>query len=248
MGLAGLLVLLSTLVLWLVQALRMAERTAYDWWAFAVLAVLGIHSMLEYLLWYAYFLGVAAVILGMLDRTTYRLELRALGRLSVALVLTLGLLSLLQMGQGYRKLEALLVTRPASAADSENYKQRMRAGMLGVHQQIMMVSMAELYMSNMIDSGNAEHLAAKHELNGRVMRYVPIAPVVYREAFLLALAGNQAAAQLQMTRAIWSYPADFEMAWRQLGALAAKDPTHFAALLEYASQKYEEYQRAVRAR
>ncbi len=33
-----------------------------------------------------------------------------------------------------------------------------------------------------------------------------------------------------------------------LGALAAKDPAHFAALLEYASQKYEEYQRAVRAR
>ncbi len=248
MGLAGLLVLLSTLVLWLYQAVRMAERTAYDWWAFTVLAVLGIHSMLEYPLWYAYFLGVAAVTLGMLDRTTYRLELRALGRLSVALVLILGLLSLLQMWQGYRKLEALLATRPASAADSENYNQRMRAGMLGVHQQTMMVSMAELFMSNMIDPGSAEHLADKRELNGRVMRYVPIAPVVYREAILSALAGDQALAQLQMTRAIWSYPDDFEMARRQLGALAAKDPAHFAALLEYASPKYEEYQRAVRAR
>ncbi len=248
MGLAGLLVLLSTLVLWLVQAVRMAERSAYDWWAFTVLAVLGIHSMLEYPLWYAYFLGVAAVTLGMLDRTTYRLGLRALGRLSVVLVLILGLLSLLQMWQGYCNLEALLATRPASAADSENYNQRMRAGMLGVHQQTMMVSMAELYMSNMIDPGSAEHLAVKRELNGRVLRFVPIAPVVYREAILSALAGDQALAQLQMTRAIWSYPDDFEMARRQLGALAAKDPAHFAALLEYASPKYEEYQRAVRAR
>ena len=45
----------------------------------------------------------------MLDYSSYRLELRRLGRLSVATMLLLGLLSLMQMWQGYRKVEVLLV-------------------------------------------------------------------------------------------------------------------------------------------
>jgi len=75
--------------MWLIQCSR-AQRTVYHWWGYALLGVLAIHSLLEYPLWYAYFLGVAALTLGMLDTTTYRLELRRLGRLSLATILLLG--------------------------------------------------------------------------------------------------------------------------------------------------------------
>ena len=246
-GLAGLLVLLGTLAAWLYQALRTGERNIYHWWAYCILAVLGIHGLLEYPLWYAYFLGIAALMLGITDNTVYRLELRRVIRLSIAVTLVLGLMSLSQMWQGYRKMEALLAMRPASEPDNANYNQRMRDGMLEVQDWQMMVSMSELYMTNMIELQD-ENLADKRALNYRVMRFAPISPVVYREAILLALSGEMVAAERQITRAIWSYPADFEMARQKLAILAVKDPARFEALLKFASEKFEEQQRAVFAK
>lgn len=243
MGLAGLLVLFGTMTLWVRQA-RAAQCSIYHWWGFALLAVLAIHSLLEYPLWYAYFLGVAAFTLGMLDATSYRLELRGVGRLSVAAMLLLGLLSLSQMLPGYRNMEGLVAMRPASATDQQGYSQRVRDGLGAVYGQSLLRPYAELMMSGMMEA-SADHLDEKRALNGSVMRFVPISHVVYREAFLLALSGEQAAARLQMERAIWSYPADFPAAREELQSFALNDPAHFAALLEFALQKNEERQRAI---
>ena len=243
MGLAGLLVLFGTMTLWVRQA-HAAQRSIYHWWGFALLAVLAIHSLLEYPLWYAYFLGVAAFTLGMLDGTSYRLELRGLGRLSVAAMLLLGLLSLSQMLPGYRNMEGLVAMRPASATDQQGYSQRVRDGLGAVYGQSLLRPYAELMMSGMIEP-SAGHLADKLLLNESVMRFVPIGPVVYRESLLLALSGQQAAAKLQMERAIWSYPADFPAVREELRSFALNDPAHFAALLEFALQKNEERQRAI---
>ncbi|MDE2117786.1 MAG: O-antigen ligase C-terminal domain-containing protein [Betaproteobacteria bacterium] len=242
MGLAGLLILLGALVLWLWQA-RRAQCSIYHWWGYGLLAVLGIHSLLEYPLWYAYFLGVAALALGMFENTTYRLELRGVGRWSIAAILLLGVMSLQQMLHGYRNMEKVLAMRPASATDSE-YSNRVREKLTALYGQSLLQPYTELFMSSMIEVG-ADHLADRRALNESVMHFVPISPVVYREALLLALSGEQAAAQLQMERAIWSYPGDFPRASEELRTLARKDPAHFAALLEFALQKYEERQRAV---
>ncbi len=38
-----------------------------DWWGISLLAVIANHSMLEYPLWYAFFLGLAALLLGAMD-------------------------------------------------------------------------------------------------------------------------------------------------------------------------------------
>jgi len=245
MGLAGLLVLFGTLALWLRQAWN-ASRTIYHWWAYGLLAVLGIHSMVEYPLWYFYFIGIAALVLGMLDNTTYRLELRGLGRLSVATILLLGVLSLLQVWQGYRKLEGMRNLRPVSAAD-ENFVRAVNEGLVATHKQALLQPYSELVMSNMIDV-NADHLAAKRELNGSVVRFLPTGPVAYREAYLMALSGEQAAAQLQIERSIWAFAGEFPAEREKLRSLAQKDPVHFAALLEFALKKYEEYQLAVRTK
>ena len=242
MGLSGLSVLLGTLALWFLRA-RRAQRDIYHWWGFALLAVLAIHSLLEYPLWYAYFLGVAAFMLGVLDVTSYRLELHVIGRLGVAAMLLLGLLSLSQMLPGYRNLEGLVAMRPASATD-DSYSQRVRDGLAAAQGQSLLHPYAELFMSGMMEA-SSDHLAEKRALNGNVMRFVPISPVVYREALLLALSGEQAAAELQMERAIWSYPDGFPAAREELRSFALKDPAHFAALLEFALQKNKERQSAI---
>ena len=245
MGLVGLLVLLSTLILWLWQ-LRSAQRTIYYWWGCCLLIVLAIHSLLEYPLWYAYFIGVAALTLGMLDSTTYRLKLRGVGRLSVAAILLLGVLTLSQTFRGYRNLESVLAMLPASATD-ESYSLRVRDGLGALQSQILLQPYANVLMSSMIVA-SADRLTDKLGLNESVMRFLPLSQVVYREASLLALAGEQAAAQVQVERAIWSYPGDFPVVREELRSLASKDPEHFAALLEFALQKNEERQRAIHTR
>jgi hypothetical protein len=222
------------------------HRTIYQWWGYTVLAVIGIHALLEYPLWYGYFIGIAALSLGMLESRTYRLELRGLGRLSVAMMLLLGVLSLVQLFQGYKKLETSLKLRPMSSSDP-TFSPRMRDSLLGVYDYALLRPYAELFMTGMIEP-SADHLAEKLAMNERAMRFVPIAPVVYRQAWLLALAGRLPAAKAQLKQALWSYPGDFKASLIELQEMALKDPVHFSALLEFATQENEEYQRAVSAK
>jgi O-antigen ligase len=242
MGLAGLLILFATLGMWMWQGVR-AQFTIYHWWGYTVLLVLGIHSMLEYPLWYAYFMGIAAILLGMLDSSTYRLELRALGRLSVAAILLLGIVSLVQFQHDYQLLERTLASRPKSAGDTD-FSQRMRAQLLDVHDTPLLQPYAELFMNTWIEV-SADELDNKLALNERAMNFVPISTVVYRRAWLLAQADKQDEARLQIERAIWSYAADFPLREKELIALAQKDPEHFTALLEFAIKKNKEYLSAV---
>ena len=118
---------------------------------------------------------------------------------------------------------------------------------MATHKQALLQPYAEVVMSNMIEV-SADHLAAKRELNGSVVRFLPTGPVAYREAYLMALSGEQAAAQLQIERSIWAFSNEFPGEREKLRSLAQKDPVHFAALLEFALKKYEEYQLAVRTK
>jgi hypothetical protein len=90
-----------------------------------------------------------------------------------------------------------------------------------------------------------ENIAGKLALNSSVERFVPVPIVAYRQSLLLAQNGDAAAAQVEMERAIWSYPGDFQTIAELLSRLVLQDPEHFAALLQFAVQKQEEYQRAV---
>jgi hypothetical protein len=207
---------------------------------------LGIHSLLEYPLWYGYFIGIAAVTLGLLETREYKLELRLLGRLSVAAILMLGIVSTAQLFVGYKKLEESLKIHPLTNDDT-TYMPRLREALFAVDNYALLRPYAVLYMSSLIET-SPDHLPEKLKLNEQAMSFVPIGTVVYREAWLLALDERLPEAKVQLERAIWSYPGEFAAAQEELKRLATKDPTHFSTLLEFATQKYEEYQRAVLAK
>jgi O-antigen ligase len=242
-GLAGVAILLGATGMWFWQSVvRGAQFTLYHWWGYAVLTVLGIHSLLEYPLWYAYFIGVAALMLGMFDIASYRLELRQMGRASVAMILLLGVLSLAQVYQGYQRLENALAMRGRAAKDAV-YVQRTREELLAAHEYTLLSSYSELFIANMLEP-SADHLKEKLDLNGRALRFIPIAPVVYHQALLLALADRMEEAKVQLEDAIWSYPGEFVTARTELEEMVRKDPARFSPLLEFATQKFEEYRRA----
>lgn len=233
-GIAGLTVLFVSLGVWL-YGLRRTQISAARWWAYAVLGVLAIHSLLEYPLWYAYFMAIAAVLLGGLDEAHWQTELNTAGRVSVGAVLLLGLLSLFHLNSSYLQLR--LALRPVSGG------QDFRRGLDEVG---LFTPYADLFMSaSAVVSENG--LTQKLARNSRVMRFIPVASLVYKQAFLLAQSGRVEDAKDMLKQAIWSYPQDAD-ARKQLVKLAEKDPAHFAALLEFALRTEQEYASAIHNR
>ncbi|HEY5994318.1 MAG TPA: Wzy polymerase domain-containing protein [Gallionellaceae bacterium] len=241
-GLAALLVLAGTSLLWLRQALR-AERTIYHWWGYALLAVLAMHSMLEYPLWYTYFMGIAALTLGLLDNSRYRLEFGVVGRMLVLFTLVLGAMSLQQLYTGYHAYVRLMSLRP-DPQDTAAYYASMNRGIAEMQKNALLKPYADMTVSSMIEV-SPERLDDKLKLNSDVVRFVPFGAVVYRQSMLLAQNGDLPEAKAEMERSIWSYPGDFPWAQEMLGNLASRDPDRFRALLEFAIQKHEEYLGAV---
>ena len=241
-GLAALLVLVGTVLPWLLRAWR-GERSIYHWWGYALLAVLAAHSMLEYPLWYAYFLGIAALTLGLLDTGRYRLEFGFTGRMLVLLVILLGAVSLQQLFSGYRYYEALTTARP-EPGNAGPYMDLMNKSIAEMQKRALLQPYADMQISTMIDV-SPDRLEDKLKLNSAVMHFVPMPSAAYRQSMLLAQKGDIADAQAEMERAIWSFPGDFSGEAETLDKLAAKDPDHFRALLEFTLRKHEEYLGAV---
>lgn len=240
-GIAGLLALFASMGIWF-YGLRRAARGAAHWWGYTALGVLAIHSLLEYPLWYAYFLAVAAVLLGAFDETRYRLSMPNLWRFTLLIILVAGLVSLIQLRGDYQRIKGVLAINPA-ANDVVAANQRALKGLLEVERGSLLSPYADLYIVPLVEV-NADRIKQKIAFGANVMRFTPIAPVVYRQAFLLAQDGQLEPARQLLEQAIWSYPGN-KIAQQQLLDLAEKDPARFSALLEFVNQKEQEHNRAV---
>ena len=242
-GLAGLLVLFSTMGIWLWRSLARLEGFSLEqWWAMAILAVIGVHSLLEYPLWYLHFIGVAAILLGALDAGPQRLELRGVGRMSVAAILLMGALSLFQGLQAYQHLEHAMNMRDRAARDA-SYAEKARDELLETLNYPLFSGYAELFIAHMM-APDENQLEQKLALNSRAMRYIPTSIVSYHQSYLLALSGQQQEALDLLQKTVWSYPANYEAARVEMESLAVRYPVQFQPLLESAARNHEEYRRA----
>ncbi|MBT9612786.1 MAG: O-antigen ligase C-terminal domain-containing protein [Burkholderiales bacterium] len=218
-GGAGLLLLLVGAGYWLAGKLRQPATMA-GWWVAAVLAVLTIHSLLEYPLWYAPFLGIAAILIGAADTHTLRLQLSGLMRAAFGLMLVLGWISLVRIADTYSQLEGLFRAHqaPPSVQEIERVLQHVR------HE-----SMLTPYSDFAYAAALAPNRAQSEDLqllNRSVMRFAPTQEVVYRQALLLALQGSAADAQVMLKRALAMYPGaaeNFLTETRQLEPEARRD-------------------------
>ena len=85
------------------------------WWVLSLAVILGIHSMLEYPLWYAYFLGIAAVVLGASESAATTIGKRTGCRLVRGLMLLLGWIAVANVYHDYRTLQFLHRVPPRDA-------------------------------------------------------------------------------------------------------------------------------------
>ncbi|MGB8516681.1 MAG: Wzy polymerase domain-containing protein, partial [Gallionella sp.] len=242
-GLAGVLTLFATAGAWL-YGVRRVQMSAGHWWGYALLAVSTIHSLLEYPLWYAYFIAVLAFMLGAFDETKFTLALRKTGRISLALILLMSWWTMFQLQADYRQLKTVLSMQPASPQDAADNSKRILDGMVALRGSLLLTPLVEFFISSYTDISPPQ-IKEKLSFNNIVMHYIPTGEVTYRQALLLAQDGQLDAAKKLFEQAIWNYPGNGNI-HGLLMALAERDPAHFSALLEFANQKEQEHANAVR--
>ncbi|MBX3650457.1 MAG: O-antigen ligase C-terminal domain-containing protein [Burkholderiales bacterium] len=226
-GIVGAALLLVPAGWGLLLALK-ARPDAAHWWLWATLGVFGIHSLLEYPFWYAYFLGIAALLLGLCPSPVLQPRLARFGRLVAATALLVGAANLVFLWNDYRVFERMV--RPT-------IDQLQSAGfantILRIHRNTLLTPYVELSMVMPLPA-NRDDLQRRLLLNERVIRFSPQPVLVYRQALLLALAGRTPEAQSLLAAARLAYPvapAGFE---QRLAQLAGEEPALFRPLLESA--------------
>lgn len=233
-GAAGALVVTVPLAVWIAD-LRRVTLSPEWFWLLALLAVIGLHSLLEYPLWYSYFLGVAALLLGFGAAPGMVLGRGAAPRAAVVLLGAVGCFNLVAIVPAYRDFERLVFGAVSPS-------QRALAGepfgsvLMRVHRDPLLTPYVELAIALGAPVATVE-LREQLALNTRVMRFAPVGPVVYRQALLLALGGEGEAALRQLERALRVYPEDAAAAVSELESMLRGHPAEVRPLLELAAAK-----------
>lgn len=212
MGGIGLLLLIALLVGWTRQYARSWLQPTH-WFIGACLLVLFIHSNLEYPLWYSYFLGIAAVLLGLGDGRTIKISFTPwLGQVAAGVVLVLVGAILGITFTGYQKLAnvntLILATNPEQAA---NTLRQVAANPL-----LRPWAEATMATHGIADKSKIEEQLA---LTTRVMLHHPDPIKVRRQIQYLALAGrtDQAIALLQQAAIAYEFHLpSYICAWQSL--------------------------------
>jgi O-antigen ligase len=229
-GLAGALVVCAPVIAWMAD-LRRARLDAEWWWVLALLTVMGIHSMLEHPLWYAYFLGMAALLLGLGSERHIGVSRGGAARAATALIILLGCVNLAAVLPPYRDFERLVFgTEPGGGG------QDFTAAMTRAYRDPLLEPYVELAFALGAPAGTGD-LREQLELNTRAMRFAPVAAVVQRQAVLLALSGSHEAARVQLDQALRAYPGEVAALVPELEELARRHPAEVGPLLELAAAK-----------
>lgn len=227
-GAVGLVLVVAPLLAWMVAVLRV-RPDARQWWLLATLGVFGIHSMLEYPLWYAYFLGIAALLLGLGAGPVFVPQLARVGRMFTAAVIFIGAFNLAILWADYRQLQGLL---QPSGDQSRSVDAPALAARL--YQNSILIPYVELVAAAPW-AVTEKNLSYRLLLNERVIRFTPRLVLLYRQVLLLTLADRTSEAQALLLRLRRVYPAAPPEFKRELENLAREQPARFRPLLESAA-------------
>lgn len=230
--LAPIIVAVFTLRWWL--AFTRQSWTAAHWWLASVLLVLATHSQLEYPLWYAFFLGIAALALGAGSSTNFGLKITRLSRPMMALVLLLGAMTLFNLFVDYRKLEHALNWQLQPAESQPTWHKTLDT-LSRLHGESLFSHYVDLVYGYQL---LPDHEALKDKILAceRAIRFSPVDRTTYKLAFLLALDGREEEARQALQRALATHPQKRDEMLIQLEGLLATYPESSAPLGQLLSQ------------
>ncbi len=202
LGAAGLLLLVLLAASWLRPLLPLWKDPAH-WLILALITVLFLHSNIEYPLWYSYFLGIAAILIGLGSKGTLKVGFTpSLGQFTAGVVLSFSgaMLVITLLGfQNIINVHRLVVTTSPQQAITTLY---------AVSKNMLLTPWAEIFIA-MNGEPNKNNIEQKLLLTTRVLQYRPNQHYVNLQIVYLALAGKSAEASVLMKKLFTVYTSDF---------------------------------------
>lgn len=231
-GLIGAILALGALCVWAFALMRRYRRDASPglWWIAAAAGVELIHSMIEYPLWSAHFLGLTALLIGAsatpVTRSPRLVHAARIGGVTACAVLCVGLAVTLR---DYVRLDttratgSLVTLAPADQVRRDaRTMHALRSGLLGPVAELW------IYLGTPLDQRD---LADRLAMGERVVRRWPANAIVVRHAIFLALDGRTMEARDLLSKALQSFPQRHKATMRILRQAHDRNPEVIAPLL-----------------
>lgn len=218
LGIAGLFLLLALALTWLRQVLPRWKDSSH-WLILVSATVLLLHSVVEYPLWYSYFLGIAAILIGLGSEKALKIEFTpGLGQFAAGATLILSGAILVVTLVGVYDL-SFMHRRFAAATP-----QQVAARLYAISKNPLLTPWAETAMAQLM-APDKIRIEDQLLLTTRVVQYRANPHNVNRQVIYLALAGKSAEAVLLMRKAFVVYPSDFAeyaCSWKRAPAEEAR--------------------------
>lgn len=229
MGSVGTLWLIVIGGLWLRRAIP-RSRDVLGWWHLALLGTLSIHSLLEYPLWLADFLGLFAILLAITETRSFCLQLSSVTRGALCLMPAVGLFLLVSTGLNYLTMEKFYEAATESQplpADLQQMVPLSNSGLLAPF------GLKYFAFNFKMDSDKAIEKAGITE---KALHFEPIPPLAYKQAAYLAYIGKHDESEALFRLAVASYPKEFDWFHSQVEALNQADKDKLAFLFANKSE------------
>ena len=203
LGLPAALMTVVAALLWWRSLCKGAARPE-SWWIGASMAILALHSLLEYPLWYAYFGGVAALILGMGCRDHFVISPARRGVLYFAIALLTGGSILLSLAKDEANMEVahrFLSSPRLNLAD----RQPAVGALQRIRRESLLSPWAETALVSLMDLGH-DDLAERRRRCERAMRFSALREIVVKCAIFDYLDEDKDRADELIREAVLAYP------------------------------------------
>lgn len=221
-GAPAALAVILLLAFWAGQFFRQRWSLAHVWCA-SVLGMGAVHSLLEYPLWYGYFLGPTALLLGATDSTK---GITLAGRRITVYLFLIALAFVVILGNlrsDYLKIEAITYQPLAANPERELAWRISMNRLLQLHDETLLSPWAMLAFAIMVEPSR-QQASDRARLCERGIRFSPTRALVARCAMQLAIAGrDQEALQLTL-RVLRAYPTQRAATIDELAKGALKYP------------------------
>jgi hypothetical protein len=212
-GVIGAVLCLGALCVWGWQLVRRRASNVEPalWWVAAVAGVELLHSLFEFPMWSAHFLGVAALAMGVgLSPRPSSSSISAVLRAACIGCCTLLILALALLLRDFVRLDTTRITGSAVTLVSPSDAQRdattlrvLATGLLGPVAELWIVTGAPF---------DRNDLPAMLAMASRVATFWPSNAVLVRKAALLALDGNTNEGLFLLERTLHTFPQDHSSA------------------------------------
>lgn len=224
-GVFALLALLIGCVYWVVQLLKQ-QNTIERWWLLLIGGIIFVHSMLEYPLWYAYFLGVLVVIVALADKPISIRGIKPIFIKASAGITIVAAISLIGVTTYQYQQVEFWVQNFSAMTDKQKFE--MLNEMSALQQHTLVAEQLHLILTRAYSALSTEQapLAAKILKYESVLHYIQADKDVYRYVLLLANDGHMQQASAYLKRAYNRHPGFAQDFAKQLEKLLSKSANH----------------------